>query len=129
MRVDEAVMVAGLARALAFTGHAAAVRGDPDPRPRPELLRAAKWRAARHGLDAELVDVLGGSARPAAELVQALLDEVRAGLEAGGDLEEVTELVQATLARGTGAARQRQVFERAGRLEDVVDLIVAETAA
>jgi glutamate---cysteine ligase / carboxylate-amine ligase len=128
MRVDEAVMVAGLARALAFTGHAAAVRGDPDPRPRPELLRAAKWRAARHGLDAELVDVLGGRARPAAELVQALLDEVRPGLEAGGDLEEVTELVRATLARGTGAARQRAVFRRAGRLEDVVDLIVAETA-
>jgi carboxylate-amine ligase len=128
MRVDEAVMVAGLARALAFTAHAAAVRGDPDPRPRPELLRAAKWRAARHGLDAELVDVLGGSARPAAELVQALLDEVRPGLEAAGDLEEVTELVRATLAGGTGAARQRQVFRRTGRLEDVVDLVVQATA-
>jgi gamma-glutamyl:cysteine ligase YbdK (ATP-grasp superfamily) len=62
MRVDEAVLVAALARALAFTGHAAALRGDPDPRPRPELLRAAKWRAARHGLDGELA---GGTARPA----------------------------------------------------------------
>jgi carboxylate-amine ligase len=128
MAVDEAVMVAGLVRALAVTAHAAADRGDPDPRPRPELLRAAKWRAARHGLEADLVDVLAGRARPAAELVEAFLAEVRPALEEAGDLEEVTELVRATLAGGTGAARQRQVFRRTGRLEDVVDLVVEATA-
>jgi glutamate---cysteine ligase / carboxylate-amine ligase len=44
--VEEAVMVAGLVRALAFTCHAAAGRDEPDPAPRPELLRAARWRAA-----------------------------------------------------------------------------------
>jgi carboxylate-amine ligase len=128
MGVDEAVMVAGLARALAVTGHAAAVRGDPDPRPRPELLRAAKWRAARHGLEADLVDVLGGRARPAAELVEAFLAEVRPALEEAGDLEEVTGLARATLAGGNGAARQREAFRRNGRLEDVVDLVVEATA-
>jgi glutamate---cysteine ligase / carboxylate-amine ligase len=128
MTVDEAVMVAGLVRALAVTAHAAADRGDPDPRPRPELLRAAKWRAARHGLEADLVDVLAGQARPAAELVEAFLAEIRPALEEAGDLEEVTELVRATLAGGTGAARQRQVFRRTGRLEDVVDLVVEATA-
>ena len=128
MAVDEAVMVAGLVRALAVTAHAAADRGEPDPRPRPELLRAAKWRAARHGLEADLVDVLAGQARPAAELVEAFLAEVRPALEEAGDLEEVTELVRVTLAGGTGAARQRQVFRRTGRLEDVVDLVVEATA-
>jgi len=128
MAVDEAVMVAGLVRALAVTAHAAADRGDPDPRPRPELLRAATWRAARHGLEADLVDVLAGQARPAAELVEAFLAEVRPALEEAGDLEEVTELVRVTLAGGTGAARQRQVFRRTGRLEDVVDLVVEATA-
>jgi glutamate---cysteine ligase / carboxylate-amine ligase len=128
MRVDEAVMVAGLARALAVTCHAAAVRGEPDPAPRPELLRAAKWRAARHGLGADLVDVVGGRALPAAELVRVFLAEVRPGLEAGGDLEEVTDLVAATVARGTGAARQREAFQRTGDLHAVVDLVVEETA-
>ena len=128
MGVDEAVMVAGLVRALAVTAHAAAERGDPDPRPRPELLRAAKWRAARHGLEADLVDVLAGTARPAAELVEAFLAEVGPALEEAGDLAEVTGLVRATLAGGTGAARQRQVFRRTGRLEDVVDLVVEATA-
>jgi carboxylate-amine ligase len=128
MDVDEAVMVAGLARALALVCHDAAARGEPDPAPRPELLRAAKWRAARHGLDADLVDAAAGRARPAAEMVRLFLDRVRPGLEAGGDLEEVTELVGATVARGTGAARQRAVFERTGSLEAVVDLVVEATA-
>jgi carboxylate-amine ligase len=125
---DEAVMIAGLARALAFTGHAAAVRGDPVPEPRPELLRAAKWRAARSGLDGDLVDVVGARALPAAELLEVLLAAVRPGLEAAGDLEEVTALVRATLARGTGATRQRAALRRTGRMEAVVDLVVEETA-
>ncbi|HEV3463880.1 MAG TPA: carboxylate-amine ligase, partial [Actinomycetota bacterium] len=85
-------------------------------------------RAAPHGLDAELVDVLAGRARPAAELVRGLLAAIRPGLEAAGDLDEVTELVGATIARGTGAARQRQAFQRAQRLEPVVDLVITETA-
>ena len=121
-------MTAGLARALAFTCLQAAIAGEPDPAPRPELLRAAKWRAARHGLAADLVDVLGGRARPATEMVQAFLAAVRPGLEAAGDLEEVTELVEATIAHDTGAARQRAAFQRAQRLEAVVDLVLAETA-
>jgi glutamate---cysteine ligase / carboxylate-amine ligase len=128
LEADEAVMVAGLVRALAFTGHAAAARSDPVPEPRPELLRAAKWRAARSGLEGDLVDVVGARALPAAELVEVFLAAVRPGLEAAGDLEEVTALVRATLARGTGAARQRAVFRRTGRLEAVVDLVIAETA-
>ena len=129
MGVDEAVMVAGLARALALVCHDAAARGEPDPAPRPELLRAAKWRAARHGLDAELVAVHAGTARPAAELVEGFLEAIRPGLEAGGDLEEVTGLVRATVAGGTAAARQRQVHRRTGSLEAVVDLVADETAA
>jgi carboxylate-amine ligase len=96
--------------------------------PRPELLRAAKWRAARHGLAADLVDVLGRRALPATELVQLFLDAVRPGLEAAGDLQEVTELVRATIARGTGATRQREAFQRTRSLEAVVDLVITETA-
>jgi gamma-glutamyl:cysteine ligase YbdK (ATP-grasp superfamily) len=40
----------------------------------------------------------------------------------------VAELAAATLARGSGAARQRRTYERRGRLADVVDQLVAETA-
>ena len=74
------------------------------------------------------MDVLGRRALPATEVVELFLAEIRPGLEAGGDLEEVSELVRATIARGTGAARQREAFQRSGSLESVVDLVIEETA-
>jgi carboxylate-amine ligase len=129
MTVDEAVMIAGLARSLARTCYAKAMRDEPFKHARPEVLRAAKWRAARYGLDAVLIDVEAGVAVPARVLVEKLLAFVRPALEEDGAWDEISALVHQTIERGTGAARQRAAYERAGRLEDVVDFIVAETAA
>jgi glutamate---cysteine ligase / carboxylate-amine ligase len=128
MTVDEAVMVAGLARALARTCYAQAERDEPFAHARPELLRAAKWRAARHGLDAELVDPEAGVLVPAREAVEKFLAFLRRSLEEQGEWDEVSSLVRDTLGRGTGASRQRAAYERNGSLEDVVDLIVGQTA-
>jgi carboxylate-amine ligase len=127
-RVDEAVMLAGLSRALVRTCHERAERGEPYPKTRPELLRAAHWVASRHGLDAELVDAEGERAVPAREVVEALLAFTRPALEEHGDWEEVASLANETLRQGNGARRQRLAYERAGRLEDVVDMLVEETA-
>ena len=98
------------------------------PKPRPELLRAAHWLASRHGLDAKLADVEAGHAIPAREMIEKLLAFLRPALEEGGDWEEVSALVHETLKRGNGASRQREAYERAGRLEDVVDMLIKETA-
>ena len=127
-RVDEAVMLAGLSRGLVRACREHAERGEPYPSPRPELLRAAHWAASRHGLDAELVDVEAGRAVPAREVIGNLLAFARPALEEHGDWEEVSALVSETQERGNGASRQRRVYERAGRLEDVVDMLVEETA-
>lgn len=127
--VDEAVMLAGLARSLTRTCHAEAERGDPVPTPRPELLRAARWRAARHGLAGELVDVAAEPLVPAFLLVERFLAYLRPDLEQHKEWEEVSHLVGAVLARGPGAHRQRVAYARAGRLTDVVDQVVAETVA
>jgi carboxylate-amine ligase len=126
--IDEAVMVAGLCRALARECHSREVAGEPDPSPRPELIRAARWQAARYGLDGNLVDLAAPGSAPAAQVVEALLRFVRPSLEATGEWVEVSDIIRATLARGTGAHRQRDAFARTGRLEDVVDEIVTETA-
>jgi carboxylate-amine ligase len=126
--VDEAVMLAGLCRGLARTCLDAERRGEPIEHARPELLRAAKWRASRFGLDAELVDVHARRAVPAAQVIEGLLAFIRPGLEEAGDWDEVAELVRDTLARGNGARRQRDAYARANLFEDVVDLIVEETA-
>jgi glutamate---cysteine ligase / carboxylate-amine ligase len=127
-RIDEAVMLAGLSRALVRTCHERAIRGEPYPRTRPELLRAANWVASRHGLDAELVDLEAERAVPAREVAEKLLAFARPALEEHGDWEEVSSLVRETLERGNGARRQRVAYERAGRLEAVVDILVEETA-
>lgn len=126
--LDDAVMLTGLARALVRECHEQAVREEPYREVRPELLTAAHWRASRHGLDAELVDVEAGRAVPAREAVGRLLDLTRPALEEFGDWDEVSSLVGDVLEYGNGARRQRRAYGKEGRLEDVVDTLVEETA-
>lgn len=121
-------MIAGLCRALARTAHAQHFRGQPLEAPRPELLRAAKFRASRFGLDGELIDVHARRSVPAAGMIDSLLAFLRPALEEAGEWDEVIALVRQTIGRGNGASRQRAAFARSGRFEDVVDLIVEETA-
>jgi len=128
MTLDEAVMIAGLTRALVRTCYQQALEDEPFVAARPELLRAAHWRAARYGLAGDLINLRSERAVPARELVEALLTFVRSSLEDLGDWDEVSAIVQEIFQRGTGAARQRQAYQRQGRWEDVVDLIVGETA-
>ncbi len=127
-RIDEAVMLAGLVRALVRTCREGAEHENPYPRTRPEILRAAHWVASRHGLDAKLVDVETEKAAPAPEVIESLLAFVRPALEEHGDWDEVSALARETLERGNGATRQREAHDRSRRLEDVVDELIEETA-
>ena len=127
-KLDEAVMLAGLGRALIRECHERALRNEPPPDVRPEVLTAAHWRASRYGLDAELVDLEARRAGPAREVIHKLLDFARPALEDFGDWDEVSTLVGETLQDGNGAQRQRRAYEKNERLEDVVDALVEETA-
>ena len=129
LRVDEAVLVAGLFRAMTRTAQDEEVAGRPLLRIRPEMLQAAIWRAARYGLDADLIDLVEGRSLPAPDAVRDLLVRLRPALEDAGDWDDVASMVERVLADGTGAARQRRAFERSQELTDVVDLVVAETVA
>ncbi|HEX2043427.1 MAG TPA: carboxylate-amine ligase [Acidimicrobiales bacterium] len=129
LRVDEAVMVAGLFRALARTARDEEVAARPIVNVRPEMLRPAVWRAARYGTDGELIDLVEGRSLPAPEVVRDLLVRLRPVLEDAGDWEHVQGLVEAVLRDGTGAARQRRAFARREELDDIVDMVVAETVA
>ena len=129
LTVEETVMIAGLVRAVARTAAAEAEAGTAAAAVPAELLRGAKWKAARFGLEGDLVDVKGGRSAPAAEVVERLLGMLRPALEEFGDWETVRGLVEETIERGNGAQRQREAFARRGDLDDVVDLIVAETGS
>ncbi len=126
--VDEAVMVAGLARALTRMCYEQAQEGLPYPRTPQELLRAAHWRAARYGLEAELIDLTTETAMPARDLIERLLEMLRPSLEEAGDWEEVAALVAGTLVGGNSATRQRVVYASTGSLHGVVDALIQETA-
>lgn len=106
--VDEAVAVAAIIRAMVETFHGEAVAGRPYEPPRPELLRAALWRASRFGLAEQLIDVDARRLIPAAEVLGTLLERIGPALDARGELEPVVSTLGLVLRRGTGARRQRE---------------------
>lgn len=121
--VEDAVLVAALCRALVET-----VAGEePAPRWRSDLLRAAHWRAGRHGLADHLLHPLTGRPAPADEVVTALVDAVRPALVAAGDEGRVASGLDRLSARGGGATRQRQAYERTGEVSGVVADLVQRT--
>ena len=124
--LEDVLTLAGAARALVVTAVREPAGSAP---PRPELVRAARWRAARSGLAGVLIDPRGARALPAREVVSALLEHVRPALDELGDTDRVVAGVEAIVRRGTAADRQRAVHARRERLADVVDALVAETRA
>ncbi len=126
-QVDDVVLVAGLFRALVGRARADLDAGIPLPTSRHELLRSASWRAARSGLEGDLVDLVGPALVSPNVLVERLLEHLRPQLEELGDWEQVWELSRATLGRGSAAAAQRRAFGRRGELVDVVDTLLAHT--
>jgi carboxylate-amine ligase len=126
--VDTIVLIAGLFRALVEREVEALQVGGPAVEVAPPLRRAALWRAARSGLEGELVDINVPSSRPAAEVVTDMVQSLRPQLEAAGDWPMIVELTRQVLVDGTSAARQRRAFRCRGRLTDIVDQLLVETA-
>jgi glutamate---cysteine ligase / carboxylate-amine ligase len=127
-RLETVVLLAGLFRALVIRETGAATAGSPPVPVRPELLEAATWRAARSGLEGNLVDPATATPVPARQHIGQLLAELRPALESTGDGELVTGLIRLALARGSSAARQRAACASGG-FQDVVDTLAAETRA
>jgi carboxylate-amine ligase len=127
--VDDVVLHAALTRSLVRTLAARAERAQPCPRVRPELLRAARWRAARHGLDGQLFDVLRVELIPARTAVRRLLAELREDLQDHDEWSTVVELVERLFERGTSSSRQRRTWVRTGDWRQVAAGIVREGTA
>ncbi|MFI6588540.1 glutamate--cysteine ligase [Embleya sp. NPDC050493] len=128
LRVDDAMLLAGIVRALITTAVAEDEAGAALSTPAPELLASAQWHAARYGLDDALIDPRIPRRVPAADLIGRLMDHIRPALREAGDEPRVTALVDRLLAEGSGAARQRAAMRRGGS-KALLDLIAAETTA
>ena len=124
---DDAVLLAALTRGLVETAAREWAEGKPADPVRTEVLRLARWRASRSGLDGELIQPGTSSPAPALEVLDLLLAHVREALEDLGDYAATSQLRDAILRRGNGAARQRAEYARSGQLCTVVDDAIQHT--
>jgi glutamate---cysteine ligase / carboxylate-amine ligase len=108
--LDAVVLHAALVRSLVRVLAGRAQRGEPVPEVRPEMLRAARWRAARDGLSGELFDPVGGEPVAARAAVGALVAELADDLRAHGEEDDVAALLDRLWSHGTSAARQRATW-------------------
>jgi carboxylate-amine ligase len=115
LQVDDAVLLAGLVRALVTTAALAAQDGVPVRATSLRLIEAATRAAARHGLTGPGLDPWSGATIAQHTLLDRLLEHVSGALARSGDDREIARLVRRLDQRGTGAARQRAM--RAGSVE------------
>ncbi|MEV4614949.1 glutamate--cysteine ligase [Kitasatospora sp. NPDC049258] len=124
LRPDEAVMLAGVVRALATRLLGDARDGQPAPAVHPETLHAAVWHGARHGCASEVFDPLHGGLRPAGEAAAALLEYTAPAT--GADSRHIAPVLERALREGNGAARQRRELREGGR-EALIRMITDQT--
>jgi carboxylate-amine ligase len=124
--LDEIACVAALAQCLVERFDRQLDNGYTLPEPRPWLVRENKWRAARYGLDAEIVIDNTGRVQPVIDAINDLVEDllpVARRLGCMGELETIPRLI----ARGASYQRQRATAAaNEGRLEPVVDLLLTE---
>jgi YbdK family carboxylate-amine ligase len=120
LTTDDTVLVAALVRALVATMIDDQRAGTPMLPVRDCVLSAAHWHAAHDGLDGTLMDPRGDGLRPAWEVVDDLLTTVSPALVRHGDADVVLTGLARLRRQGTGATRQRLIYQRTGDLSAVL---------
>jgi carboxylate-amine ligase len=100
-------------------------RGQLSPQP-ITLVAENKWRAARDGLNAQLIDLASDTERPARAAVRELIERCSDAATELGCAREL-EHVEAILERGSGAEEQLEVYEETESLLAVAEWLAAET--
>ena len=121
----ETCAMAALAQCLVKSFDEMMDRGEQPPEPREWIRRENKWRAARWGIEAELVVDDAGHTRPLAEIVADLVAELMPVAEQLGCASELADLLLIA-ARGPGYVRQRRLVDEGASLDEVVAALRAE---
>src|SRR4026209_599502 len=125
-RPEAAVMIAALTQAIIVKLHKLYTRNLGFRLYRKALIEENKWRAARWGLDGQLIDFGRRAEVPMRELALELLEFVDDVVDPLGSREAVNH-IHAVLRDGTSADRQLAVFRETGDLKAVVQYVVDET--
>ena len=90
------------------------------------MIRENKWRAARFGIDAELITDSFGKVVPVKKEVEKLIKELEPTakeLGADGELKNIMKIFES----GTSSTRQRKVFNQSGgNWNAVIDSLINE---
>ena len=119
--------LAALAQSLVVELDRMIDRGETPEMPREWVRRENKWRAARWGVDADLVIDESGHTRPLREVVDDLVERllpIAIELGCGAELADLRRIA----AEGPSYVRQRRVVSDGGDLPAVVHALRAELA-
>ncbi|WP_323182188.1 carboxylate-amine ligase [Kitasatospora purpeofusca] len=126
LRPDEAVMLAGVVRALATRALNDADAQHGMPPVEQEMLAAAVWHSARHGCTSAVFDPLSGRLADVGDAVAALLEHIDPVIKTSADRRHVVPVLERLLRDGNGAARQLRRLRAAGR-DGLVAVITDQT--
>jgi carboxylate-amine ligase len=123
--IAEVAMVAALSQCLVDSLDREVDKGYTLPRPRRWVVQENKWRAARYGLDANII-VGEDSVKPVRDALRELVQDMRPAADRLGCAVELG-LVEQVLQGGASYQRQRAVAAASGGdLLAVVDSLLAE---
>jgi carboxylate-amine ligase len=122
----EVGMVAAIAQCLVDQFDVQLDRGYTLPVPKSWLVRENKWRAARYGLDADIVIDKTGRTLPVRDALRDLVSELTPAAERLGCVDELRR-VEDIVTIGGSYLRQRNTAEaNGGDLRAVVDSLMTE---
>ncbi|MCW2581941.1 MAG: glutamate--cysteine ligase [Klenkia sp.] len=124
--LDEIGAVAAMAQCLVEQFDREIDRGYTLPTPASWVLRENKWRAARYGLDAEIIVDDRGTVRPVKDALRDLVEELTPTARRLGCVDELGDVLRIIEVGGSYERQRRVAAANDGRLEPVVDSLLAE---
>jgi len=125
-RIEDAIAIAALAQAIVVKLHQLYTKNMGYRMYPRALIEENKWRAARWGVEGNLIDFGKQAEVPMRELGEELLDFVDDVVDDLGS-RAALKPIQRILREGTSAERQLRTYAQTGDLKAVVRQIVQET--
>lgn len=126
MLVDETICITAIFQALVCKLYKLRMQNQTFINYNRALINENKWRAGRYGIDGNMIDFGKEEEVRTRSLILELLDFIDDVVDELGSREAV-RYAEKMLENGTGADRQLEVYQRTGKLEDVVDFIMEQS--
>jgi glutamate---cysteine ligase / carboxylate-amine ligase len=124
-RLSEVATVAALVQCLVDWMDTCYDQGAALPVPRAWIVRENKWKAARYGMEAEIIVDEAGTLRPLREVVVEVVEQLAPVARRLGCSDELDH-ARAMIVDGPSYRRQRALVAGGADLVDVVDALVEE---